>query len=178
MIAAHQRPDHATLARFVERHEDALAGLFAAVLVLCARAGLARVGVVAIYGTKVHANASRDASADFEEIARELLEEARATDAAENELYGEARGDELPPELATSQGRRGWLREAKHRLDDRRAEEARAVPPSRPARMTEAQRRLEEELLTECQANRAYEEAVRASVCGPGGAGPRSVLVV
>src|SRR5215207_2319741 len=65
VIAAQQRPDHATIARFVERHADALAGLFAAVLGLCARAGLARVGVVAIDGTKLLANASRDANVDY-----------------------------------------------------------------------------------------------------------------
>jgi len=121
VIAAQQRPDHATIARFVERHEAALADLFGAVLGLCARAGLARVGVVAIDGTKVLANASRDANVDYEQIAREILAEAHAVDAAEDEAYGEARGDELPPELATSQGRRGWLREAKRRLDDTRA---------------------------------------------------------
>ena len=48
VIAAQQRPDHATIARFVERHEDALAGLFGAVLGLCAQAGLARVGVLSL----------------------------------------------------------------------------------------------------------------------------------
>src|SRR5215211_2065770 len=48
VIAAHQKPDHATIARFVERHEQALAGLFGAVLGMCAQAGLAKVGVVAI----------------------------------------------------------------------------------------------------------------------------------
>jgi DDE family transposase len=63
----------------------------------------------------------------------------------------------LPPELSTSQGRRGWLREAKRRLDDRRAEEARPIPAARPQRLKEAKRRLEEELWTECQANAAYE---------------------
>jgi transposase len=62
VIAAQQRPDHATIARFVERHQDALAGLFGAVLELCAQAGLATVGVIAIDGTKVHANACRDAN--------------------------------------------------------------------------------------------------------------------
>jgi transposase len=124
VIAAQQRPDHATLARFVERHETAVAGLFGEVLALCAQAGLARVGVVAIDGTKLHANASRDATVDYDRIAREIVQDARATDAAEDERYGEARGDELPPELATAQGRRGWLREAKRRLDDQRAEEA------------------------------------------------------
>jgi transposase len=52
VIAAHQRPDHATIARFVERHELALGDLFGSVLALCAEAGLASVGVVAIDGTK------------------------------------------------------------------------------------------------------------------------------
>src|SRR5215210_8002790 len=105
VIAAQQRPDHATIARFVERHEDALAGLFGAVLALCAQAGLAKVGVVAIDGTKVLANASRDANVDYEQIAREIVAEAQAVDAAEDEVYGEARGDELPRELTSSQGR-------------------------------------------------------------------------
>jgi transposase len=161
VLAAQQKPDHATIARFVERHEDALAGLFGDVLALCAHAGLARVGVVAIDGTKVHANASRDANLDYERIARDVLDEAKALDAAEDELYGQARGDELPPELATSQGRPGWLREAKRRLDERRAQEARPIPRSRPARLKEAKRRLDEELWTECQANAGY-EAYRA----------------
>src|SRR3954452_14910552 len=157
VITAHAKPDHATIARFVERHERALAGLFGAVLGLCAQAGLAKFGMVAIDGTKVSANASRDATRDYEQIAREILEEAKAVDAAEDELYGEARGDELPPELATSQGRRGWLREAKRRLDDQRAEEARPIERSRPKRLKEPKRRLEQELWTECQANKAYE---------------------
>ena len=65
------------------------------------------------------------------------------------------------PSCRPSQGRRGWLREAKRRLDERRAEEARPIPASRPARLKEAKRRLEEELWTECQANAAY-EAYRA----------------
>jgi Transposase DDE domain len=98
---------------------------------------------------------------DYERIARDVLDEAKALDAAEDELYGQARGDELPPELATSQGRRGWLREAKRRLDERRAQEARPIPRSRPARLKEAKRRLDEELWTECQANAGY-EAYRA----------------
>jgi transposase len=161
VIAAQQRPDHATIARFVERHEDALAGLFAAVLGLCAQAGLARVGVVAIDGTKVLANASRDANLDYEQIAREILAEAQAVDAAEDEAYGEARGDELPPELTSSQGRRKWLREAQRELDRRREQEARPVPRSRPARLKEAKRRLDEQLFAEGRANAAY-EAYRA----------------
>src|SRR5215212_10082921 len=157
VLAAQQRPDHATIARFVERHEEALAGLFGAVLGLCAQAGLARVGVVAVDGTKVLANASRDANVDYERIAREIVEEAQAVDAAEDEAYGEARGDELAAELTSSQGRRKWLREAQRELDRRREQEACPIPRSRPARLKEAKRRLDEQLFTECRANAPYE---------------------
>src|SRR3954465_7817782 len=69
VIAAHQQPDHATLARFVVRHERALGELFGEVLALCADAGLATVGVLAIDGTKVAANASRDRTLDYERLA-------------------------------------------------------------------------------------------------------------
>jgi hypothetical protein len=161
VICANQRPDHTTIARFRQRHELALAGLFGDVLVLCAEAGLVQVGVLAIDGTKVHANASQHATRSYEEIAREILAEADAVDAQEDEQFGERRGDELPPELATAQGRRGWLREAKRRLDERRAEEARPIPRSRPDRLKEAKRRLEEEHEVECRANADY-EAYRA----------------
>ena len=95
VLAAQQRPDHATLARFVERHQAAISGLFGEVLALCARSGLAKVGVIAVDGTKVHANASRDENCDYEQLAREIVEEAKAVDAAEEELYGEARGDRV-----------------------------------------------------------------------------------
>jgi transposase len=161
VIAAQERPDHATIARFVQRHERALAGLFGSVLGLCAQAGLATVGVVAIDGTKMHANASRDQTVDYERIAREIIEEAKAIDAAEDELYGDKRGDELPPELATARGRRAWLREAQQRLDQKHEQEARPIPRSRPKRLKESKRRLEEQLWTEQRANEAY-EAYRA----------------
>src|SRR3954470_23833368 len=112
VIAAGSAPDHATIARFRQRHEQALAELFGAVLALCAKAGIARPTVLAVDSTKLHANASRDATRSYEQIAKEILEEAGAVDAEEDERYGEARGDELPPELTTGEGRRGWLREA------------------------------------------------------------------
>jgi Transposase domain (DUF772) len=156
VLAAQQRPDHATIARFVERHEDSIAGLFGEVLTLCARSGLVRVGVIAVDGTKMQANASRNENLDYGQLAREIVEEAKAIDAAEDELYGQARGDELPEEFATAQGRRGWLREAKQRLEAERAANPRPVPRSRPKRVKEAKRRLEEELWTEVRANRAY----------------------
>ena len=205
VITANRVPDHATIARLVCRHEAALAELFGAVLALCAKAGLVSTGVVAIDGSKLAANASREANLDYERIAREILAQARATDEAEDELFGEARGDELPEELRTTegrrrwlaeakrelesgqaanspettpeesvekppsmprgravdQGRRGWHREARQRLDERREREARPIPRSREARLVESKRRLEQELVAERKANEAY-EAYRA----------------
>jgi transposase len=128
VIAANRRPDHTTIARFRQRHETALAGLFGEVLALCAQAGLADTAVLAVDGTKVHANASERATRDYEQLAREILEEAAEIDAAEDEQFGDRRGDELPPELASAQGRKKWLAEAKRRLDAQREREARPIP--------------------------------------------------
>jgi hypothetical protein len=161
VICANQAPDHCTIARFRQRHEAALAGLFGEVLALCAEAGLVSVGLIAIDGTKVHANASQHATRDYEQVAHEILAEADAVDREEDERFGERRGDELPPQVATAHGRRGWLREAKRRLDERRAEEARPIARSRPERLRESKRRLEEEHQVECRANADY-EAYRA----------------
>src|SRR5215210_3842322 len=117
VIAAQQAPDHATIARFRVRHEESLADLFTEVLSLCKEAGLVKVGLIAIDGTKVHANASHHSNLDYAQLAREILKEAAAVDAAEDELYGDARGDELPERLRTSEGRRAALQEAKRKLE-------------------------------------------------------------
>ena len=61
-IAMMETPDHATIARFVARHEAALAELFGQVLGLCDEAGLVRPGVVAIDGTRMAGNASREST--------------------------------------------------------------------------------------------------------------------
>jgi transposase len=161
VIAANQRPDHATIARFIERHQGALADLFGEVLVLCADAGLATVAVVAIDGTKVAANANRDRTLSHEQIAQAIVEETVATDAEEDAALGERRGDELPQELARGEGRQRWLRAARQRLDRERAERGEAIPRARGKRLSKAKAQLEEELAVEHQANRAY-EAYRA----------------
>lgn len=164
VIAANRQPDHTTIARFRQRHETALAALFGQVLGLCAQAGLAGVEVLAVDGTKVHANASERATRDYEQIAEEVLHDAAEVDAAEDARFGERRGDELPGELATAQGRRKWLEAAKRRLDAQREQEARPIPRARPARVREAKRRLEEELRTEVRANDDYEAYRRRGV--------------
>ncbi len=91
--------------------------LFSDVLLLCKQAGLVTVGVIAIDGTKVHANASHHSNLDYEQLAREILKEAGEVDQAEDEQYGDARGDELPEHLRTREGRRAALREAKEKLE-------------------------------------------------------------
>jgi transposase len=116
IVTGNLAPDHSTIAEFRCRHERPLGEVFSGVLGLCARAGLASVGVVAIDGTKMAANASSDANRDFGQIAREILAEAAEIDRREDELYGSARGDELPEQLRTREGRRQALREAKQRL--------------------------------------------------------------
>jgi len=130
VICANHVPERSTIAEFRVRHETALAELFTSVLSLCRRAGLVRVGVVAIDGTKVQANGSREANRGYEQIARKILAEAADTDRREDELYGEARGDELPERLRTSQGRRAALREAREELERERAESAAAEAPT------------------------------------------------
>ena len=161
VISANRQPDPTMIARFRQRHERALAALFGQVLGLCAQAGLAEVAVLAVDGTKVHAHASERATRDYQQLAEEALKEAAEIDAAEDERFGDRRGDELPAELATAQGRKKWLEAARRRLDAQREQEARPIAQPRPARVREAKRRLEEELATEVRANTAY-EAYRA----------------
>jgi transposase len=135
VLAVNQQPDHATLARFRRRHQDAIAGLFGQVLTLCVRAGLADAGVVAIDGTKIAANASFFASRkreDLDKIAAKILAEAEQADTAEDDLLGDRRGDELPPEWKGGRDRPARIRaalgeikrEASHDYGSRMAERA------------------------------------------------------
>jgi transposase len=126
VIAANRAPDHSTIARFIERHERVLGELFGQVLGLCWRAGLVRAGVLALDSTKIAANASGVQNRSYEEIAREIIAEGIAIDRAEDELYGDARGDELPAELADPKTRRERLRAAKRELEAEWAAERRA----------------------------------------------------
>jgi transposase len=124
VVAGNLAPDHSTIAEFRCRHARALGEVFSGVLGLCARVGLASVGVVVIDGTRMAANASSDANRQFGQIAREILAEAAEIDRREDELYGTERGDELPEHLRTREGRRKALREAKERLERERGHAA------------------------------------------------------
>jgi transposase len=126
VICANQAPDHVTIARFRARHERALADTFTQVLVLCARAGAVSVGLVAVDGSVIAGNASRAATKSYAAIRAEveaMLEQAAEADAADDERFGEARGDELPPELADRRSRRERLRRCKEELEAEQAEQ-------------------------------------------------------
>lgn len=142
VVAANQKPDHATLARFRARHREAISGLFSQVLGLCVAEGLVQAGVVAIDSTKVEANASAWSNRTRRQIADEILDEAEAVDAAEDEEFGDRRGDELPDKWAGRHDRRSRLREALRQLDAEGAADWESYMAERQAKEAEMGRRL------------------------------------
>lgn len=128
-------PDFRTISDFRKIHLARLEALFVEVLKLCALAGLAKVGTIALDGTKVKANASRHKAMSYdrmkseearlkEEIAK-LLAEAQAADEADDLEHGpDRRGDELPDELARRQSRLAKILEARKLLEERARAEA------------------------------------------------------
>ena len=135
IVCAQDVPDHSTIARFRAQHQTGLGELFTQVLLLCARAGMGRVGTIAIDGTKIAANAALSANRSesrLRRIAADILAEAAAVDAAEDEQYGpDRRGDELPPQLADPTGRAARI---KQMLEDIAAERDAEAAGSEPIR--------------------------------------------
>lgn len=134
------RPDFRTVSDFRKRHLAALQGLFLQVLQLCQRAGLVRLGHVALDGTKVRANASKHKAMSYGRMpetqvrlkreVRAWFDRAETADAAEDREHGrERRGDELPQWVADKQARLEKIRVAKAALEA----EARAEGQSAPA---------------------------------------------
>jgi transposase len=137
VLAGDQHPDHDSIANFRKQHLSALAGLFTQVLKLCQKAGLVKLGHIAIDGTKIKANASKhkamsydrmgEAEKKLEQEVQALLEEAARVDAEEDALHGKGnRGDELPEELRRRECRLRKIREAKADLEREAKEKAEA----------------------------------------------------
>jgi transposase len=154
-LAADQHPDHDTIASFRQTHLQNLAGLFLQALRLCEKAGLVKLGHVAIDGTKLQANASKHKAMSYERMnekekalkaeVEKLLEEAARTDAEEDAKYGKGkRGDELPAELARRESRLKKIAEAKAALEQEARERAVAAKAAVEARL-EQRRKQEEE---------------------------------
>lgn len=144
IIVGEDVPDFRTISGFRKTHLARLEGLFLEVLKLCALAGLTRVGTIALDGTKIKANASRHKAMSYdrmkeeekrlqEEIAQ-LLAEAEAIDAAEDQTHGrDRRGDELPDELKRRAGRLAKIKEAKALLEERARAEVQVEATRRQA---------------------------------------------
>src|SRR5918994_1212620 len=168
VITANHAPEHATIARFRVRHEAAIADLFGEVLALCARSGLVQVGVVAVDGTKIAAATTHHATRSYEQIAREILEQAAELDAAEDDLHGDARGDELPAELRVAGDRRKRLREAKQALDAEREADAKPVARDRGQRLRECRRRVAQDFELERRVVAEHDAWLAAGIASDG----------
>lgn len=153
-LAADQHPDHDTIADFRQTHLQSLAGLFTQALRLCDKAGLIKLGHVAIDGTKLKANASKHKAMSYDRMAQKeqqlrdevdkLLAQAAQTDAAEDVQYGKGKqGDELPAELARRESRLKKIAEAKAALEQEARERAVAEKALVEAKLEERRRQEE-----------------------------------
>ena len=154
-LSGDQHPDHDTIAAFRERHLAALKGLFLQVLTLCKKAGLVKLGHVALDGTKVKANASKHKAMSYDHLCRReqelaaqiagLLAEASSVDAAEDQQYGRGKSaDQLPADMARSQQRLAKIREAKAALEQEARGAAERKKAEVEAALTERARRTAE----------------------------------
>lgn len=120
-LSANQQPDFRTISDFRKRHLEEFEALFGDIVELCQEAGLAKLGRVAVDGRRVKGNAALTRNRTREQIDKEvhrILEEAEQIDREEDEKYGpDRRGDELPEELRTREGRLRKLKEARARLE-------------------------------------------------------------
>lgn len=135
VLSADQHPDHDSISEFRKRHLKVLSGLFLQVLMLCQKAGLVKLGHVALDGTKVKANASKHKAMSYDRMGKaeeqlkkeieELLKQAEATDVAEDTKYGKGKnGDELPEELKRRESRLAKIKAAKEALEAEAKEKA------------------------------------------------------
>jgi transposase len=137
MLAAGNEPDFRTISDFRKLHLKALQGLFDQLLQIALQTGTMKLGMVALDGSKVKANASKHKAMSYrrmqedekrlKEEVKKLLQHAERVDAEEDARYGSDRtGDELPAELARRETRLKKIQEAKRALEERAREQARS----------------------------------------------------
>ena len=138
-LTSMQSPDFRTINRFRQRHLKALAELFGQVLRLCQKAGLVKLGHVAVDGTRIHANASKrksmsyarmkKAEQDLKAEVERWFAEAERIDQEEDALYGaDKSGDELPAWVSDKQERLKRIQQAKAELEAEAKAEAEQKP--------------------------------------------------
>ena len=145
VVCAQDAPDHSTLARFRAAHDQAFIDLFAQVLRLCSEAGMVRVGVVSVDGTKIAANASKSANRSHDwvceharRIAQDVVSEAAEVDAAEDAAEGAAGGPDAnpPAQLSTRAGRAAAIKKAMEEIERQDAQSRRCLCTRRTRRLT------------------------------------------
>jgi transposase len=172
VACAQDVPDHVTIARFRAEHERALGELFGQVLAMCARAGMGRLGTVALDGTKIAANAALAANrteSTLRKLAADILAEAADVDAVEDEQFGERRGDELPPELADPKRRAARIKKMLAELDAERAAKAAGSEKAQRARNRVRQAGAALERTRARVAQQAAERAAREAAAAAAG---------
>src|ERR1043165_969032 len=143
-LTARQEPDFRTIALFRLRHLETMKGLFVQVLKLCGKAGLVKLGHVALDGSKIRANASKHKSMSYgrmkkaeKELEGEIenwFAKAEVVDREEDEQYGhDRRGDELPDWVKDKQKSLEKIRHAKAELEAV-AKAAKAAPDPKKTR--------------------------------------------
>jgi len=148
VLANDQHPDHDTIAEFRSRHLPVLADLFTQSLILCQKAGLVKLGHVALDGTKVEASASKHKAMSYGRMEKkaeelkaeisELLKKVASDDAAEDALHGKGvRGDELPKELARRESRVAKIEAAMRDLEAEAADREAAAKAEKAAKKIE-----------------------------------------
>jgi transposase len=151
-LCADQHPDHDTISEFRRQHLAVLAQLFTQVLQLCNKAGLVKLGHVAIDGSKLQANASKHKAMSYNRMeekekqlraeVEKLLAQAEETDAAEDALYGKGnRGDDLTGEMARRESRLKKIAEAKAALEQEAREHAEAARKAAEEKLEERRRK-------------------------------------
>jgi transposase len=146
-LGADEHPHHTTVNEFRKRHLESLAGLFLQALQLCQKAGLVKLGHVAVDGTKQQANASKHKAMSYGRMSEaeeklkakvaELLARAEAVDAAEDEDERQGRSEELPKELARQESRLKKIQEAKAELEAEAREKAQQEKAAVEAKIAE-----------------------------------------
>ncbi|MCA8973526.1 MAG: IS1182 family transposase [Planctomycetes bacterium] len=134
VLAAGHAPSHRSIARFRQEHISAFKELFVQVVQIAVASGMAKMGTLAIDGTKIKANASKHKAMSYGRMQQEearlsreiqaLLKAAGDIDALEDEEFGpDFRGDEVPEELKRRESRLRVIKEAKKRLEERKQQE-------------------------------------------------------
>ena len=155
VLAGNQTPGHRSICRFRKNHIEQFGLLFAQVVRTAAETGMVKIGTLAIDGSKLKANASKHKAMSYDRMKEEekrlereiaaILKLAQDTDAEEDvELGPDFRGDELPEELRRRETRLERIREAKARLEKRKAEEALAAEEAKKAAAAKEGRRFTE----------------------------------